>query len=996
VTDGDVPDGDVPDADAIGLAPTVEFDSTTGTGSGLSTDASTFESLGSAASLLQGLAAAPGGPAELGPLRPGQVVGGKYRVERAIGAGGMGFVFLARDTRLDRDVAIKVGAALSAAALARIEREAQALARLSHPNVVVVHEVGEVDGRVFVVMEHVAGGTARTWLRDQARTTREILSLYAAAGDGLAAAHAAGIVHRDFKPDNVLVGDDGRPRVADFGLARELGEAAGADEATSSPGTHSPLVDVTRTGAIAGTPAYMAPEQMDGAAVDARADQFALCAALWEALHGTRPFAGTTPREIAAEVASSQPRTARPADGTRRRKVPGHVDAALRRGLRRDPAERWPSLEPLLAELRRDPARRRRKVILFGAAATAIAAAVAIPLTLRGGGHAPCGDDGQAAALWNDARADRIGQAFAASGGATTWAHIRPRIDAYVRALAVARHDACKATRIDGTQSEAILDRRMLCVGAARAQLAQVLVGYEQGGRDAVAHAPQELDLLSDLGECADVAALSRQAPLPADPAVRAAIERAYEEVAAVRNDEVRDAVRDPERTGDHLLATAQATAWPPLIATASSLRAAVLLDADRREVGRKALADAISAELAAGDDEGAARSMVDLALDYARQRDSDEAEHWLQLARPLWQRTGGDPGIGIRLLFAEATWDIARGKLKEAVEVGQRQLALTRKAYGDDPFEVGVGHLDLALAYTRAGWFRDGEREARLALTSIEAALGKDHPLVSKVLDVLASDEMKLGELDAAHAHFRRAVAIFEAWYGPDDPHLATPLADLGQLEAVRGDEHAARAAYDRAIAISKAHDVQDADIADYETNVGVMLTQFGHLADARPYADRGLAGHLRKLGPDHPDLNSDYILLAYLDRSLGRLADAEREGREAVRVIEKAFGANDPNAINPRIELSYTLVKAGKAGEAVALLEPMVALAERNHQVQPPAAAEVHTAYADALWRAHGDRARARAAALKGRDAFAALGAGYDDQRKQAETWLTAHPMR
>src|SRR5262249_48686785 len=156
------------------------------------------------------------------------------------------------------------------------------LARLSHPNVVVVYEVGEVDGRLFVAMEHVAGGTARTWLTT-ARRWREIVALYAAAGDGLAAAHAAGIVHRDFKPDNVLVGDDGRPRVADFGLARVLV----GDDATAVPD------GATRAGAIAGTLAYMAPEQLDGGAVDARADQFAFCAALWEALYGVRAFAGT-------------------------------------------------------------------------------------------------------------------------------------------------------------------------------------------------------------------------------------------------------------------------------------------------------------------------------------------------------------------------------------------------------------------------------------------------------------------------------------------------------------------------------------------------------------------------------------------------------------------------------------------------------------------------------------------------------------------------------
>ncbi len=974
---------------ALGNASTVELG--TDEPAGTAPD----ETLGSAASLLRELAAAPGGPAGAGPLHASDVIADKYRVVRPIGAGGMGFVYLARDTRLDRDVAIKVGAAVSSAALARIEREAQALARLSHPNVVVVHEVGEVDGRVFVAMEYVAGGTARAWLRASARTTREVLTMYAAAGDGLAAAHAAGIVHRDVKPDNVLVGDDGRPRVADFGLAREAGELPGAKDVTASPSGHSPLVDVTRTGAIAGTPAYMAPEQLAGAPVDARADQFAFCAVVWEALYRVRPFTGATPAEVAAQIETDEPRTSAPAPGARPARIPRHVDAALRRGLRRDPAERWPDLAALLAELRRDPARGRRYLLGAGGASVALAAAVVVPLALRSNGPAPCaGDGGALAALWNDSRIDTIGRAFAAAGGAATWAHVRPQLDAYARAYAVASHDACKATRIDGIQSEAMLDRRMLCLGAARAQLEQILDGYARGGRDAVEHAAQEAALLPGLGACADVATLGKQAPLPADPAARAAIDRAYEEVATVRRDDIHGAVRDPGGTGDHLLATAKATAWPPLIASAAAIRATVLLDADRHEPGRKAMADAIGQQLAAGDDNGAAWSMADLAWDFAGERDLDEADRWLQLARPLWERTGRDAGLGARLLAVEATEDAMRGKYKDMVDVSKRQQQLTRQAYGDDTFDEAAGHFNLQLAYSSAGRWADAEREGRLALAGAEIALGDHHPTTGEYLSHLATDELRLGKLEVAHRDGLRAIAILEAWYGPDDPHVGGHLGDLAQIELAHGDVAAARAAYDRAIAIERAHDPHSPRLADLEANVGVMLAQSGHVAEARPYAEHALGEHLRILGPDNPDLNVDYILLGAIDRDAGRLADAERENREAARVVEKAFGTNDPNAVNPRIELSYTLVAAGKAREAATLLAPMVALADTGDQVAPPAGAEVHMAYADALWQARGDRARARAAAIKGRDAWAALGA--DDQRAHADAWLAAHPAR
>ncbi|HEX7701967.1 MAG TPA: serine/threonine-protein kinase, partial [Kofleriaceae bacterium] len=200
----------------------------------------------------------------------GTVVDDQYRIERVLGEGGMGTVYLARDLRLDREVALKLARDRSPASLARSTREALTLARLSHPNVVVIYQVGIYDQRLYVAMEYVKGVTARGWV-GELRTVPAILELYLAVGEGLAAAHAAGIVHHDFKPDNVLVGDDGRARVADFGLARTAIE--------SEAGMR-----------IAGTPAYMAPEQARGEPIDHRADQFAFCASLWEALHQSAPF----------------------------------------------------------------------------------------------------------------------------------------------------------------------------------------------------------------------------------------------------------------------------------------------------------------------------------------------------------------------------------------------------------------------------------------------------------------------------------------------------------------------------------------------------------------------------------------------------------------------------------------------------------------------------------------------------------------------------------
>src|SRR5258707_610263 len=231
----------------------------------------------------------------------------------------MGVVYAAYDPELDRKVAVKLLRAEAdtksnaRAAQARLLREAQAMARLSHPNVISVHDVGALGTQVFIAMEFVEGKTLTRWLKEKPLTPREIVQTFLQAGKGLAAAHAAGLVHRDFKPDNVLIGNDGRIKVLDFGLARAVEDVVG-DAPTLPPqvvasGLSTPRqleARLTRSGAFLGTPAYMAPEQLLGKTIDARADQFSFCVALYEALYGERPFAANSIEEVASAVVESK------------------------------------------------------------------------------------------------------------------------------------------------------------------------------------------------------------------------------------------------------------------------------------------------------------------------------------------------------------------------------------------------------------------------------------------------------------------------------------------------------------------------------------------------------------------------------------------------------------------------------------------------------------------------------------------------------------------
>src|SRR5262249_42016183 len=424
------------------------------------------------------------------PPAPGTLIN-RFLVVEELGRGGMGLVLSAYDPQLDRRVALKLlRDADGLRAATELAREAQAMARLQHPNVVAVHEVGEVNGTPYVVMEQVAGLTFRDWLAAAPRGWRAIVDLLVGAGEGLAAAHRAGIVHRDFKPENVLVDADGRPRVADFGLAA-----------------------LARARPIAGgTLGYMAPEQRAGESIDERADQYAFCTTAWEALQGERPAADPAP--------------------PRARRAPASVYRALARGLRTRRDERWPSMAALLGAVR-PPASRRRWLWIGGAAAFGVVAfAVG-----RHEAAAPRCDDGAAriAAVWDGAARDRVAGAFRRTGRPNADdtfvrvdAALRARSDAWARL----HRDVCEATYVRHEQSDALLDLRMRCLDQARSELGALAAALAGSDGAALDRAPQAAANAGDLAACSDAATLVAGVPPPRDPAAIAGVEAVREQLA--------------------------------------------------------------------------------------------------------------------------------------------------------------------------------------------------------------------------------------------------------------------------------------------------------------------------------------------------------------------------------------------------------------------------------------------------------------------------------
>lgn len=419
-------------------------------------------------------------PAEPVSLERGGMISRYMLVER-IGLGGMGVVWSAYDPELDRKLAIKLlrprtDRGLGDLARTRLIREAQVMARINHPNVIKVHDVGEHDGQVFLAMEFVQGKTLGRWVRATRRSWRAIVAMFVQAGRGLAAAHRVDLVHRDFKPANVLIGPDGRARVLDFGLARSVersdDEVPQSRSWSASRIQHfepNPLVTpLTRTGSMLGTPAYMAPEQFEGGQFDARTDQFSFCVALWEALYQRRPFAGATIEELRQAVCGGK-LVSPPSDS----RVPGVIDRALRRGLSVDPAARWPSMDALLAELSRDPAvGRRRWLIGFGLLASFSAAWIIAPMLREQPAAAvveSCPDPrGDLQGIWDSPRRDQLVLALG-EAQPERWARIIAVLDEYASDYVRARNERCELGQdreLDLDPGSRCLDHRLRSLAA--------------------------------------------------------------------------------------------------------------------------------------------------------------------------------------------------------------------------------------------------------------------------------------------------------------------------------------------------------------------------------------------------------------------------------------------------------------------------------------------------------------------------------------------------
>ena len=853
-----------------------------------------------------------------------------FTVLDRLGSGGMGVVLAAYDPDLDRKVAIKLlrpdlfGAG-SEAARARLLREAQAMAKLTHPNVITVHEVGMVDGRVFVAMEYVDGGTLRVTDGTPPRPWRATLDLYLQAGRGLAAAHRAGLVHRDFKPDNVLVGKDGRVRVTDFGLVGMIDDVRGtaphepreAAVADAAPRRLSQS-ELTRTGSIMGTPAYMAPEQHAGQAVDARADQFAYCVALHEALYGVRPFAGDTYQQLVANVLAG--RMVAPPSAI---ELPSWLRAVILRGLAVEPAARYPDMDAVLAELAYDRrhARRRTAIVAAGFAVVLGVAGVAV---LRGGDDERCtGARGQLAGVWDDALRGRVATAFAADPAtAVLGPPVARTIDGYADGWAAMWTDACKATHVRGEQTGATLDLRMRCLHRRRDELGE-LVGLWTGPTDRTMldHALEAASLLPAVATCADLDALAATVPLPADPAARQRIEALQRELAAVTALDKSGAYPAAVPKAQALAAATAAASYAPLRAEALIQLAHLLRKTGDSEAAIPMFRDAATEAGRAADDDLVAEAWIGLATLHLDRASYDLAEELLVLAAAAVARTGDDIYLVRELANLRGTLRLRQGRHAEARTALEEAVALHTRSLGPDhPLTMRtIGNA--AVLYMEMGDVERGRALLTDVLAAEEKVYGPRHPELIRTLNNLAKTYDRGFQPAEARPLLERALAIASTTLGPDHPDVGVFHDNLGITLARLGDLDGARAHHERAIAIGEQRHAPDhPDLARARHNLASLEKGVGNYARARELLEQALAANQKVLGPEHPTVAGQLGALAAVLGSLGEHALAREHYQRALALQERILGAEHP-------ELAATLNDFGTALEAEGRLDEAAA---------------------------------------------------------------------
>ncbi len=863
---------------------------------------------------------------------------GRYVILDKAGAGGMGIVYSAYDPALDRKVALKFvrnqahGSFGSVGAETRLQREAQALAKLSHGNIVTVFDVGTFGDDVFLAMEFLVGQTLQQWLKQAERSWQEIVDVMVDAGRGLAAAHAASLVHRDVKPSNILVTDDGRVLVMDFGLVQS--QTSGHEWQPSSAAitlTNGALdSQMTAHGEIMGTPSYMSPEQHDGEQIGPATDQFAFCVTLYEALYGVRPFVAETFAGLHHAVDSGKIQPPERNPGPRR------LLDAVRKGLRAEPGDRHPSMDALLVTLQSFRRRRNRAWTLasaFGmaAAATGYAAAAAAgtapvappPLQCDGGSD-------QWAQVWTEDTATAVHTAFMASGkpyAADASERVNTLLNDYGQRWTDQHQEACAATQIRAEQSEHLMDLRMACLDRKRSQVS-ALVGQFRDPKDGtVSRAASAVYSLRSPDDCGDTETLLGEVAPPTDEATRTAvaeIRSTLDEVSALsRTGQFSDALARAEDA----FSAVQSVDYPPLRAEVVLTLAYRQQRVGRLEEASTTALDAMLLSESAEHSRFARKASGLLAYLEGERGQLDRARLWTDHAAAL---THGQlsPRAEASMLSTTGLYLLKSHQSAEAAAALQRAIELVVDE-GPTPL-LGVLYNNVASALETEGRGREALEAMQQAIDVARHIGGDFHPSVGSKYASFGLYAKGRGYHRLARRYFADAVSILTA-VDPKSAAMATAHIQLAGLYNAVGE-------FDKALELTR--DWKTVVHATYGDNfsretarlrlMGVAQRYLGNYKEARIAFERGGA-ILRSIQPDDPYADLSFQSNASgIDFERGRYDQALTIQRKLLESAQTKWGVEDAKTRGYHAAVGRSAWRAGHVDEARSSLRTALEMGE------------------------------------------------------------------
>lgn len=926
---------------------------------------------------------------------------GRYVLLDLLGAGGMGEVYAAYDPQLDRKVALKFLRtdlfSEGAEGQSRLMREAQAMARLSHPNVIAVHDVGMLQEHVFVAMEFVEGMTLTRWLK-QRHTWREVLEVMKEAGQGLAAAHRAGLVHRDFKPDNVLLPKEGHIRVLDFGLARSAkGEEAEkalqrvSGELPDNSLTSSDLLSnpITHAGAIVGTPLYMAPEQLRGENADSRSDQYSFCVVLYEALYGKLPFEANT---LAALKELKQKVPEKPVDSS----VPAWIYSIVVKGLSIDREDRFAGIEPLLVALEKDPTTTRRRMHL-GVVAAFLLLLAGVGVTIWGS-TAPdsCEQSAQSIhEIWNAQQEQKIRSAFSATDlpyAADAFLAVKKRLQLFTNNWFTASIQFCKAPHFDAANDDTRWARQV-CFNRKLSELKSITQLFATATPEVVENARKVVESLQDPSECTEL--VDGLKP-PKDQRVREQVEAVRIQLVEARTRLGAGRYAKALKKAQEAVQQAATVKYRPLEAEALLLLAQAQDKQGDWNAARVSLESALLAAEIGKHDEVTARIWT-LLVWVAGYRQAQYAEGRKSAKHALaWLERIGNP-LSIRGDLYQRLGSVAfgEGKYAQALNYYQKAKDLRVKLLGSDHYEVARAAMNLANAYSRLGRLDEALLQYNSALTTLERQLGAQHPDVARLLINLGISQTRLGnqaealscyqraygilERSVAPEHPQRAMAlqtlasaqlrsgnlkkaeqlalqgfeIREKTLGADHPSLAPALSLLASIRMRQNQHSSALELYRRALSLQQsALGNSHPEVAARHFDLGLALAKLRRLEESYKHFEQALSIRRKALGEDHPDVAECYSLLAQVQLASGKPSQALPLFQQALRIHEKTLGKKHPSVASDLTGLARAQLAMGRPRLAAKLLDRSLKI-RQSEKSSPRKVAETKRILAEARSR-------------------------------------------